>query len=853
MKLKRLLSKPAWQSADADRRREAVESAADAELVSLLPQLARGDPDARVRLAAARRLVDPGVAQAMAHDDADAATRAAAHALWLDILSGRLPGVPPPNERLRLLRGQDDAVCIEHVARHGAEAELRAAALARVGRVAVLAERAVADPDPVLRSAALERIDDERVLAQIAERTRKSDKQVTRLARTRLEALRIARNDDTTVANLARDLCERMERVIREPGAASAESAVAEQWQRLAGRAPPELVARYRNACQLLEASRRAPVSGADDPPKALMKEPAAAPPAAIAGPAGPPADDADNTTRLDALAASARFNASLAAAEAATLRERQARSEAARGAFEQALACFEQALDSGKATRAHAAHAELGELRKRIDGALPAQLGRRLEQAEQRHSEISRWQRWGDNRQRHRLCEDLRALAAAGLHPDAVATRVREARNEWARLDAMEGAARSRAAERMAGRFAALCREALEPARPYFDKRQALRQSRSQEIAALVARAQALPAEIDDWTALAALRREAAAALRDLDQVDPRERKSLAKAVKTALERIDALLDARHATIDQGKAALIAEAEGLAGRDARGLANGARALQQRWQALGKGRPRRDQSQWKAFRAAIDAAFARLDAERGEAAARSAAAREEAAARKAAARAQAEAICDEFEARLAEAKPPPRTDIAALEARWRVLDVAEAALARRFSAAQASWREAVATLARRERRARFDAWLARYRVCREAETGSADADTLHARWAQCGGDNVAAAELDGRYTQALEARHATGTDADAEAARDLLVRLEMLGGLASPVEDRQRRLDLQVARLSAHLRGAAPAGIVPEIEALLADWSRLRPRSSEAAALDARLERALEAVLAALP
>jgi hypothetical protein len=76
MKLREILFKPRWQSKDAAVRREAVASVDDPALRAALPQLTREDPDPGVRLAALRRLADPGLAQGLAHDDADPTVRA---------------------------------------------------------------------------------------------------------------------------------------------------------------------------------------------------------------------------------------------------------------------------------------------------------------------------------------------------------------------------------------------------------------------------------------------------------------------------------------------------------------------------------------------------------------------------------------------------------------------------------------------------------------------------------------------------------------------------------------------------------------------------------------------------------
>jgi len=208
-------------------------------------------------------------------------------------------------------------------------------------------------------------------------------------------------------------------------------------------------------------------------------------------------------------------------------------------------------------------------------------------------------------------------------------------------RLDAAEGhaAAAAHADHGWSRRFHAACRRALEPAKSYFKKRQELRKAHAQEVASALEAVRTIPDDSQDWASIAKTRHTVVDALRSLDRIDPHERKALAKNLKAALTSLDARLDSRYADIEKRKAALIAEAEALAGGEPpRGAAAAARELQQRWRDAGNGRRDRDQAQWKAFRAALDAMFGKLDAERSQRTARDAESRS-----------RATALCAELE------------------------------------------------------------------------------------------------------------------------------------------------------------------------------------------------------------
>ena len=852
MKLSGFLNKPRWQAKEAEVRRAGVARDDDAELIANLPGIARQDPDAGVRGAAMKRLADPALTQRLAQEDPDAGVRADARKLWFDLLAGTHARSPSPIECARLLRAQDDAALIEHVARTATDAALRGAALERVTRTALLAERATGDPAPELRLAALERIDDEALLERLAERTRKTDKKISRRARERADALRIAHGNSDVAEALARTLCERMEKLVREPRHDGAEADIDAQWSAIEMRAGEALRARYQAARTLLAASREKPVS---PPSLARSEQPAASAdsPDPSAEPAAATADAADleasaepepaPAPSVDPLLAQARFAASLGAATAIKQQDQEQR-QARMQRVEESIAAFESAVEAGVVARAHVAHAELGALRKSVGAPLSRALQQRLADAERRYAELSQWQHWSDNQRRRQLCETIEALTGSGLHPDAIATRVREAQAEWSRLDAAEGhAAGGHAVHGWARRFHAACRHALEPAKSYFKKRQELRKTHAQAISAALEDARAIPADCTEWARIAKSRHAVVDALRALDKIDPHERKALARDLKSMLTALDARLTGHHAEIESAKSALIAEAQAIsAGELPRGAVAAARALQQRWRDVGNGRRDRDQAQWKAFRGALDAVFGKLDAERSQRVERDAGSRTRAA-----------ELCAELE-KLANAESSPqRAAIGRIENEWDALNVRDDALARRFRAAHAALRDADLRRERETRRSPYDAWLARYRLCRDAETGARPAEELRTAWDASPAGDIAASSLATRFETALQGSGAEATsasaDPDDDAPREVLIRLEIFAGLESPGEDHDRRRELQIERLSARMRGAAALTPQQELAALLVRWTGLAPSPT----LEARFERDLAAAIGTLP
>src|SRR5512135_3427913 len=228
MKIARLLFKPKWQDKEAGVRLAAVAAEADPELLAALPELTRSDPDARVRLAALKRLNDYERWRERSTGDADADVRRVARTAYINLLCSDAAGNPSLRRRISELETLSPAE-IETVATSAKDRVLRGAALAMATRPALLAERAGADPD--LRVAALERITDAATLERIAERARKTDKTISRIARERLESVRIGAGDAGAIATKARVLCERIEAMLRNPRAESGHAAIEREWE----------------------------------------------------------------------------------------------------------------------------------------------------------------------------------------------------------------------------------------------------------------------------------------------------------------------------------------------------------------------------------------------------------------------------------------------------------------------------------------------------------------------------------------------------------------------------------------------------------------------------------------------
>lgn len=815
MKLARLLFKPKWQDKNPAVRRAAIVADNDAEMLAAMPDFVRTDPDAGVRLAALKRLNEYELWRECSTADADDGLRRTARGVYIARLcaNANVPPLPRRIAELDTLNSEE----LEKVATNALDRELRAVALSRVTRPALLIERAISDPDAQLRMTLLERIDDAGALERIAERARKTDKNLNRRARERLDALRIGSGDNATISARAKILCEKVEALMRAPDTSTEEKATAvdREWEKLGAAVPSELVNRYRGARNLTRQTRDALLA----PPESVTRvEPqdSAADPGVVAA--------LDVT---ESLASRTRFDAALATATAQAKRDREQR--LARVAeLEGHAANYEIAIDAGDTAQARRVKSDIDTVVSSID-PVPETIARRLAPLHARYAELERWMLWSHRQRREALCTEIEGLTAAGLHPDAVATRVREARDEWRRLDDTEGAAKEPAG--LSGRFNALCHRALRPTKAYFDKRDEVRRGHGDELLALLARADSVTDDNIDWKALGALRHELGEAMRALDRVDPRERGGLAKRIKQHIAQLAPRISTHEKDVETSKQKLIERAASLGATDQREIPRSVRELQQQWTSLGNGRRSTDQKQWREFRAACDAAFGKLDS-----------ARKERDAQATASRAQAVEIVEQIEALAANAVDPEsaRSTLRDLDARWQTAGTDERALEQRYRRARDNITDQLKDSARRRRLSRYTNALQKYaalRAASSADIGSIDLDGLVPEFQK---------SLAARRDRLIAESPATNDD---DRARDLLVRLEFLAGVESLAEDRQRRMDFQVKRLSDRMRRGDNVDVESELTTVMSAWFLLDPSTD----LDTRFAAAVQAALSTLP
>ena len=230
------------------KTRQAIEKKAPPE--NLL-ELALGNGERAVRLDAIRRLASLAHLRAICGEDDDAQVRETADARYRSLLSGADAAGPTREERLAELAGVIDQRLLEHLARKGADAEVRRAAIERIAEPAVLVYCTLHDPLAANRGAAVARLEDRAGLEQVSRQIGKKDKAVYRTAREKLRRCIEQDEEPRRIAALCADLCERAQR-LGHLQQWTQDRALLEhldgQWAQLADQAPADWHARYAAA-----------------------------------------------------------------------------------------------------------------------------------------------------------------------------------------------------------------------------------------------------------------------------------------------------------------------------------------------------------------------------------------------------------------------------------------------------------------------------------------------------------------------------------------------------------------------------------------------------------------------------
>jgi hypothetical protein len=680
--LERFRAQPRQKHTDPTVRLAFVQEIPLAER-ELLAEMAREDADARVRRAAAAKLLDPAALASIAGTDADETVRDQAIAMLRDIALENFEGVTEADavaavdvladgKALALVAksATSEAVAdrararvtdphvLGSIARHAAHESVRRSAFDAIRDLREVLSVALNSEfrEPTL--AAVERITDRQDLEQIAARAR--NKSAAKRARTIVRELdeRDAREREAAAAaaaaerdaaraaqaEAAREELAARDEAERRDAEAQAERARAEAAQAEADRAREEADRdRERREAAEREAERNRTRLGelAEEAARAVAVEDLQAARrqftavrrewAALTGATAAPPDAAAQYAAADAafLArdAEARESDQKARREALVrLQQMLARFEPLATRDDLTLKAGERALRDVRAALGAMPHlpskSDYDDVLHRLKAVQTA-----LTPKVQELREVAGWQRWANVGIQEQLVEKMEALKALD-NPEQIARQVKDLQQQWRQAADVPRAQ----GEILWRRFKAAHDEVWAKCEAHFAVQADARAANLAKKIALCERAESL-ADSTKWIQTAEEIKQLQAEWKAIGPVSRGQEKAIWERFRSACDRF---FTRRHADLAERKTVwaanlakkeeLIAKAEALAGStDWDAAAAEIRRLQNDWKTIGPVKKSRSEALWQRFRAACDAFFSRYtqrhDIARGERAA----------------------------------------------------------------------------------------------------------------------------------------------------------------------------------------------------------------------------------------
>jgi len=895
MNLKTRLFGSPWESKDAAIRARAVAGENNPELLEQLDRIADQDPDSTVRLAALRRMDWPQAWLKTALDDPDPALRQQAdHVLVRKLCENFEPDPAAEDQRwAQWVENLGDAEDIRRLARSARSSTVRRAALQRIRAQGFLGDCLASEADDGLAGEILQRIDQPSTLKRIAPELKKQRKHRYQALVRRLAELEQGSEQHDTRDELALQIIRRIEALARGENLATRREQLVEleqKWQAL--QAPEaDLARRFDGAMAIIRRALAGPERPAPEtPPKAPPPavDPELAQLSEQAGALAASALDDKTGTRLATLVSQfdRRWNAirhhddehaALRQHFQALIGELQARVQAREQSREQAstekpspegtekpaesgdsplLEEFQrrseecdQALEAGDINTAHEALRHARSALDRIpQRARPRAAPGHLQRLTGRLKEMRDWQHWSNNELRERLIERVGEIDAADMHPDAVTERLKELRQRWQELDRQEilpgDKRRFAAPQGQWRRFQQACKQTFEAARPFLEKRTEVREQSLKELDQFLADARQL-VESGQTEAAVLVRHQRAAreAIRNLDTLPPKSRGRMASELRNLMDAISGRIEQSFEAVADQKRRLIAEARKLVHeKDRANAIDQAKRLQAEWKKIGRTRRKLDEQLWQEFREPIDPLFEDVKKQRDE----QRAAEEEH-------RGKLEQLCHEAEelaAREGQSLVEATGPMAGLEERFAGISPIPPHLRRRFDKAVGEFRDRLSALRTRQRRQAEEDLMSLAGKLQQAWTDLVQGRTPDWNPPDSVPEDPAAKVLVERLEQyptlQLPDERQAQVDENTDRARQVVVEMECLSGIESPGEDRQRRMDFQVMRLSSRLgEGAHRPDLATERAQLQRRWLESFPHLPEAhAALEKRFRSA---------
>ncbi len=203
------LFRPKWQHKDPEVRIQAINDLGPRDL-EVLTEIAWNDPSPNLRRLAIRKIDRLDLLMQLAERNSDNGTRDYAQLQLRSVVAGER-GDAGFEQRLAVAkRRPQDGALMEYLAEKGREVELRELALDHCHDPQVLGNVALGDGVAAIRRKAVERLQEPSVLERVFREARKRDKQVSRIAKERLDTHHASQERPRQLRAQAESVVERL-------------------------------------------------------------------------------------------------------------------------------------------------------------------------------------------------------------------------------------------------------------------------------------------------------------------------------------------------------------------------------------------------------------------------------------------------------------------------------------------------------------------------------------------------------------------------------------------------------------------------------------------------------------------
>jgi len=457
---------------------------------------------------------------------------------------------------------------------------------------------------------------------------------------------------------------------------------------------------------------------------------------------------------------------------------------------------------------------------------------------------ELRDWQGFATTPKKEQLCREMEGLIGSGEDLQELSNQIKKIQEEWRKL----GYSDKDSSRDLWNRFKVASDKAYEPCKVHFRE---LAVTRAKNLESRESICQQLEAYIKDyaweeadWKAVNEVYEVAKQEWRRYSPVDRKKGKSIQRRFDGSLDALRDKLQSEYSANENLRRKIIDDAEKLLELpDIQQAIAQAKKLQQQWKEAGMVSRRNDQKLWKHFRAVCDRLFERRDQER-----------EAAKSEKEEEILRSRVICEQIENLLEVGDRSVEGVTVALKQLQKEFDELSPGgqVVKRYKAACDHVYSGLQALRIEARQERFVELWRQVELLDELEasllaSGSLmQAGILEEQRGEVEEKPVrswdseveqqlpegSAGLLKKRYEQVAGLRESGSRvttdllEQNRERLSQLCIQLEILGGVESPEEDRQKRIEMQVSRLSNGLgrRGNDDLGFAEQVENMQIEW-----------------------------